>query len=100
MSNRNPTARTLLDKIWDSHLVSPESADAPGILYIDLHLIHEVTSPQAFTELRQRGLPVRCPQRVLATLDHSTPTTPVDAAGLHRYITPEAEQQVQALQML
>ena len=54
-------ARTLLDKIWDSHVVSPETADAPGVMYVDLHLIHEVTSPQAFTELRQRGLPVRCP---------------------------------------
>ena len=98
MSISQIPARTLLDKIWDSHLVSPETAEAPGILYIDLHLIHEVTSPQAFTELRQRGLSVRRPERVLATLDHSTPTTPADADGRHRYFTPEARQQVQSLE--
>ncbi|MBP7981908.1 MAG: 3-isopropylmalate dehydratase large subunit, partial [Arenimonas sp.] len=94
----NPSARTLLDKIWDSHAVSPETADAPGVMYVDLHLIHEVTSPQAFTELRQRGLPVRCPERVLATLDHSTPTDKADAHGRHAYITPEAAGQVNALE--
>lgn len=91
-------ARTLLDKIWDSHQVSPETPEAPGVLYIDLHLIHEVTSPQAFTELRQRGLAVRCPERVLATLDHSTPTTPAGDDGQHRYFTPEARQQVHSLE--
>ena len=88
MSAMPNAARTLLDKIWDSHQVSPETSEAPAILYVDLHLIHEVTSPQAFTELRQRGLPVRRPERVLATLDHSTPTSPADADGLHRYFTP------------
>ena len=46
--------KTLFDKLWESHLVVPESADAPGVLYIDLHLIHEVTSPQAFAELESR----------------------------------------------
>ena len=98
MSAMADAARTLLDKIWDSHQVSPETSEAPAILYVDLHLIHEVTSPQAFTELRQRGLPVRRPERVLATLDHSTPTSPADADGLHRYFTPEARQQVQSLE--
>jgi 3-isopropylmalate/(R)-2-methylmalate dehydratase large subunit len=65
--------RTLYDKIWDSHLVVPGD-EAPSILYIDLHLVHEVTSPQAFAGLRQRGLPVRRPDRTVATADHSTPT--------------------------
>jgi 3-isopropylmalate/(R)-2-methylmalate dehydratase large subunit len=51
-------------------------------LYVDLHLVHEVTSPQAFTELRQRGLPVRRPQQTIATMDHSTPTTPRGADGI------------------
>lgn len=69
--------RTLFDKIWDQHLVIQET-DAPTVLYIDLHLIHEVTSPQAFTGLRQKGLSVRRPDRTVATMDHSTPTTGLD----------------------
>jgi 3-isopropylmalate/(R)-2-methylmalate dehydratase large subunit len=67
-------ARTLFDKIWDQHLVH-QDMDAPAILYIDLHLVHEVTSPQAFDGLRAKGLKVRRPQRTVATMDHSTPTT-------------------------
>ncbi|GAB4463672.1 MAG: 3-isopropylmalate dehydratase large subunit [Anaerolineales bacterium] len=69
--------KTLFDKIWDSHIVAQEEG-APAILYIDLHLVHEVTSPQAFTGLRQRGLKVRRPDKTLATMDHSIPTTPLD----------------------
>jgi len=69
--------KTLFQKIWDSHLVA-EQPDSPTVLYIDLHLVHEVTSPQAFTGLRQRGLRVRRPDRTLATMDHSIPTTPLD----------------------
>jgi 3-isopropylmalate/(R)-2-methylmalate dehydratase large subunit len=68
--------RTLFQKIWENHLVLPETADTPAVLYIDLHLVHEVTSPQAFSELRQRGIKVRRPDRTIATMDHSTPTTP------------------------
>jgi 3-isopropylmalate/(R)-2-methylmalate dehydratase large subunit len=68
--------KTLFQKIWDSHVVV-EQPDAPAVLYIDLHLVHEVTSPQAFTGLRQRGLKVRRPDKTLATMDHSIPTTPV-----------------------
>jgi 3-isopropylmalate/(R)-2-methylmalate dehydratase large subunit len=64
---------TLFEKIWNRHLVS-QSPDVPDILYIDLHLVHEVTSPQAFAGLRRRGLPVRRPERTVATMDHSTPT--------------------------
>lgn len=66
--------RTLFEKIWDRHLVYQE-ADAPAILYIDLHLVHEVTSPQAFTGLRSKGLQVRSPRSTVATMDHSTPTS-------------------------
>ena len=69
--------KTLFQKIWDSHVVA-EQSDSPAVLYIDLHLVHEVTSPQAFTGLRQRGLKVRRPDKTLATMDHSIPTTPLD----------------------
>ncbi len=69
--------KTLFEKIWDSHVVT-QPPDSPAVLYIDLHLIHEVTSPQAFTGLRQRGLKVRRPERTVATMDHSIPTTPHD----------------------
>ncbi|MCC7451951.1 MAG: 3-isopropylmalate dehydratase large subunit [Anaerolineae bacterium] len=73
-----PQPRTLFEKIWDNHVVSPESTDAPAVLYIDLHLVHEVTSPQAFSTLREKGLRVRRPDHTVATMDHSTPTTPRD----------------------
>ncbi|HLF25076.1 MAG TPA: 3-isopropylmalate dehydratase large subunit [Anaerolineae bacterium] len=64
---------TLFHKIWNAHLVAQES-DSPAVLYVDLHLIHEVTSPQAFTGLRARGVQVRRPDKTLATVDHSIPT--------------------------
>jgi 3-isopropylmalate/(R)-2-methylmalate dehydratase large subunit len=66
--------RTLYDKIWERHIVVPETADTPAVLYIDLHLAHEVTTPQAFAVLREQGLKVRRPDLTLATMDHSTPT--------------------------
>jgi 3-isopropylmalate/(R)-2-methylmalate dehydratase large subunit len=66
--------RTLVEKIWDDHVVAQEPG-APAILAIDLHLVHEVTSPQAFTGLRARGAKVRRPDRTVATADHSIPTT-------------------------
>ena len=69
--------KTLFQKIWDKHVVT-EQDGAPAVLYIDLHLVHEVTSPQAFTGLRERGLKVRRPDKTLATMDHSIPTTPID----------------------
>ncbi len=90
--------RTLLDKVWDTHLVRAETAATPAVLYIDLHLIHEVTSPQAFTELRERGLTLRRPDKMLATLDHSTPTTHVDSDGTRHYVTAQAEAQVHMLE--
>jgi 3-isopropylmalate/(R)-2-methylmalate dehydratase large subunit len=64
---------TLFDKVWNSHVVLQEP-DSPAVLYIDVHLIHEVTSPQAFTGLRTRGLKVRRPDKTFATIDHSIPT--------------------------
>jgi 3-isopropylmalate/(R)-2-methylmalate dehydratase large subunit len=67
--------RTIVDKIWDDHVVA-QDAGAPDILAVDLHLVHEVTSPQAFTGLRERGLTVRRPGQTVATADHSIPTTP------------------------
>ncbi|HWE22591.1 MAG TPA: 3-isopropylmalate dehydratase large subunit [Myxococcales bacterium] len=80
-------ARTLFDKVWDAHIVRPETADTPAVLYVDLHLVHEVTSPQAFDVLRERGLRVRRPDRTLATMDHSTPTTP----GAARFAIADAQ---------
>lgn len=65
--------QTLFDKIWQNHIVVNEE-NAPSVLYIDLQLVHEVTSPQAFSGLRQRGLKVRRPDRTVATMDHSLPT--------------------------
>src|SRR5664279_4810400 len=65
--------RTLVEKIWDDHFVASDPG-APAILAIDLHLVHEVTSPQAFTGLRARGLKVRKPGQTVATADHSIPT--------------------------
>ena len=71
------TPTTLFEKVWADHIVVEETADTPAVLYIDLHIVHEVTTPQAFSVLRANGLPVRRPDLTLATLDHSTPTTPV-----------------------
>jgi 3-isopropylmalate/(R)-2-methylmalate dehydratase large subunit len=84
--------RTLIDKIWDAHLVA-DPTDAPAILYIDLHLVHEVTSPQAFDGLRARGLAVRRPDRTLAMADHSVPT----AGGLAARFDEGAAKQVSQL---
>ena len=88
--------KTLFDKVWDANLVVAETAEHPATLYIGLHLIHEVTSPQAFTVLRERGLKVRRPDRTLATIDHSTPTR-VNADGSRPYVTDQAERQVETL---
>jgi 3-isopropylmalate/(R)-2-methylmalate dehydratase large subunit len=92
------TVRTLFEKIWDAHVVAAETADTPAILYVDLHLVHEVTSPQAFSELRTRGLPLRRPERTLATLDHSTPTLPINADGSRPYANAQAQAQVAQLE--
>jgi len=69
----NIMAKNIFEKIWASHVVV-QQPDSPAILYIDLHLIHEVTSPQAFTGLREQGLKIRRPDKTFATIDHSSPT--------------------------
>ena len=89
--------RTLVDKIWESHLVSAETAETPAVLYVDLHLVHEVTSPQAFAELRARGLEVRRPQRTVATMDHAIPTR-LGADGRRALPVGAALEQVTALE--
>ncbi len=78
----NGRPRTLFEKVWDSHTVRDQSEDSPAVLYIDLHLVHEVTSPQAFSMLRERGLAVRRPDLTIGTMDHSTPTTPRNELGI------------------
>jgi 3-isopropylmalate/(R)-2-methylmalate dehydratase large subunit len=90
--------RTLFDKVWEAHVVGPAEADTPAVLYVDLHLLHEVTSPQAFAELRARGLAVRRPRQTVATTDHSTPT--VFQRNQGRVVVPdrEAAAQVDALE--
>src|SRR3954453_10127755 len=71
----NSTPKTLFEKVWQQHLVA-EPAGEPSILYIDLQLVHEVTSPQAFEGLRLAGRRLRRPDRTLATADHNVPTGP------------------------
>jgi 3-isopropylmalate/(R)-2-methylmalate dehydratase large subunit len=91
--SKNEQPQTLFEKVWQKHVITQEP-DFPAVLYIDLHLIHEVTSPQAFTGLRERGLKVRRPDKTLATLDHSTPTLPMDLA----VVDPQAAAQLQQLE--
>jgi 3-isopropylmalate/(R)-2-methylmalate dehydratase large subunit len=76
------SALTLFEKIWRAHEVVPETPETPAVLYVDLHLVHEVTTPQAFAELDVRGIRVRRPERTLGTLDHSTPTLPARLGGI------------------
>jgi len=85
--------RTLFEKVWDAHLVTSPEGQSP-LLYIDLHLVHEVTSPQAFDGLRANGRQVRQPLRTVATVDHNIPTTP---RGLP-ITDPIAAKQIEALQ--
>ncbi len=87
-------AKTLFEKVWEKHVVKPQTHDAPAVLYIDLHLVHEVTSPQAFTLLRQRGLKVRRPDQTIGTMDHSTPTTPKNAMGVIPIMDVQASKQL------
>ncbi len=89
-------SETLFDKVWNRHVVVPETDAHPATIYIDLHLIHEVTSPQAFTVLKDRGLKVRRPDLTLATIDHSTPTL-LNDDGTRPFVTDQAEKQVETL---
>jgi 3-isopropylmalate/(R)-2-methylmalate dehydratase large subunit len=90
--------RTLYEKVWDDHVVVAETPDTPAVLYVDLHLIHEVTSPQAFDVLRERKLGVRRADKCLATMDHSTPTTPRDQSGAFRIVDGQASAQLERLE--
>src|SRR5215510_15011164 len=90
--------QTLFEKVWERHEVVPETADTPAVLYIDLHLIHEVTSPQAFAELRKRGLPVRRTDLTLATMDHSTPTRTEQVFGGAPITIESAARQIKQLE--
>jgi 3-isopropylmalate/(R)-2-methylmalate dehydratase large subunit len=92
------TPRTLYEKVWKDHLVVDETVDTPAVLYIDLHLIHEVTTPQAFAILRERGLSVRRTNLTLGTMDHSTPTTPVPDFKNLKVIAEGAADQVRMMQ--
>lgn len=93
------SGRSLFEKVWDDHVVVPETADTPAVFYIDLHITHEVTSPQAFNMLRDKGLQVHRPDLVLATMDHSTPTVPVPdlGAGLDAVSDPEPAEQIRQM---
>src|SRR5262245_66633522 len=92
---RAMAGKTLYDKIWDAHVVAHEAGEA--ILYIDLHLIHEVTSPQAFAGLRAHGRKVRRPDRTLAVADHNVPTEG-QARGVAAVADDEARLQLQTLE--
>src|SRR3954451_6066628 len=83
--------RTLVEKIWDDHVVTQDEG-APAVLAVDLHLVHEVTSPQAFTGLRARGIGVRRPDKTVATADHGTPTTPRGLPMLDMQAAAQIEQ--------
>ena len=90
MTAAHPPARTLAEKIWDAHAVATTTAE-PDLIYIDLHLIHEVSSPQAFDGLRQARRPVRRPELTLAVEDHNVPT------DTHEITDPQALLQVTTL---
>ena len=91
-------AQTLFEKVWNAHVVVPETADTPAIIYVDLHLTHEVTSPQAFSTLRERGIRLRRPELTLATMDHSTPTKSEQVFGGVPIAIDSAARQVKQLE--
>ncbi|MFT5223808.1 MAG: 3-isopropylmalate/(R)-2-methylmalate dehydratase large subunit, partial [Glaciecola sp.] len=75
------TPKTTAEKIWDTHIAHAGQGGAPDLLYVDLHLVHEVTSPQAFDGLRLSGRKVRRPDLTLAVMDHNVPTDPRQVSG-------------------
>jgi 3-isopropylmalate/(R)-2-methylmalate dehydratase large subunit len=93
------SAKTMFEKVWDDHVVVPETAETPAVLFIDLHLTHEVTTPQAYTELRTRGLKLRRPDLTLATMDHSTPTRTEQVFGGVPIAIDSAARQVRQLEV-
>jgi 3-isopropylmalate/(R)-2-methylmalate dehydratase large subunit len=90
------TGKTLYDKIWDAHLVDQQD-DGNCLLYIDRHLVHEVTSPQAFEGLRMAGRKVRAPEKTLAVVDHNIPTTN-RAGGIDAIEDPDSRKQIETLE--
>src|SRR5205807_9366897 len=88
--------RTLFDKIWDNHVIAPQG-EGTYLIYIDLHLIHEVTTPQAFEGLKLAGRKVRRPDATMAVADHNIPTTN-RAAGVFGIANPESKLQVDVLE--
>jgi 3-isopropylmalate/(R)-2-methylmalate dehydratase large subunit len=94
------TSRTLAEKIWDRHIVPRHDGadhDEPDLLYVDLHLVHEVTSPQAFDGLRAAGRTVRRPDLTVATMDHNVPTDPQTVRGLLPMADQLSERQMEVL---
>src|SRR6202007_3198561 len=90
-----PQPKTLFDKIWDAHVIAPQG-ECTYLIYTDLHLIHEVTTPQAFEGLKLAGRKVRRPDKTMAVADHNIPTTN-RAAGVSGIDEPDSLLQVQAL---
>jgi len=90
------TGKTLYDKIWDAHVVDQQE-DGNCLVYIDRHLVHEVTSPQAFEGLRMAGRSVRMPSKTLAVVDHNIPTTN-RAGGIEAITNPESKKQIETLE--
>jgi 3-isopropylmalate/(R)-2-methylmalate dehydratase large subunit len=95
MKTGNNHSRTLLDKIWARGVVIRETQNAPAVLYVDLHLLNEVTSPHAFATLHARGLTVRRPDLTYGFIDHSIPTLPPNAKGEWTYVSADAKTQVE-----
>ncbi|HXQ53699.1 MAG TPA: aconitase family protein, partial [Stellaceae bacterium] len=91
-----PQPKTLFDKIWDAHVVAPQG-EGTYLIYIDLHLIHEVTTPQAFEGLKLAGRKVRRPDKTMAVADHNIPTTN-RSAGVNGIIEPDSKIQVELLE--
>ena len=95
----SPEAKTLFDKVWEDHVVCPPGEDGmPAVLYVDLQLLHEITSPQAFSELDRRGIAVRRPDLCVATMDHSTPTDRAITRERLRVIDPAGSLQLDRLE--
>ncbi|MCU0760699.1 MAG: 3-isopropylmalate dehydratase large subunit [Steroidobacteraceae bacterium] len=90
--------KTMFEKVWAAHEVVPQTADTPAVIFIDLHLTHEVTSPQAFAVLRERGLKVRRPDLTLATMDHATPTRTEQIFGGAPITIDAAAKQIRTLE--
>lgn len=91
--------KTLFEKVWAAHEVAPQTADTPAVIFIDLHLTHEVTSPQAFALLKSRGLKVRRPDLTLATMDHATPTRTEQVFGGAPISIESAAKQIRQLEV-